>query len=404
MARFPALLFLSLLVASHTFTCTSTIRRVKIQSSSTWLTAKKNPGKTIAKRQEKSRGGFGKTDTSSGSKGSTKSREGDYSVFPALEPDVLATLVPQTSCSSSPGLLPEEIYQRINQIYGFPYFNFPQGSLSNQLSIQDMLLASNTEAQGMLDATSPSYERLSIDRLPSFDNIRVLHIDPLVLAVDDFFSDDEADRYVAMSTKTTATGDAPNNNQAMQARSPTVGKDAAAKAQRTSTTWYHHFENVPELMAKASRLLGLDKIDRFEEPQTVRYRRNEKFTWHLDALGPMENQPHLGGQRLATLLVYLTDLKDGEGGATLFRDLGGLRVQPKKGSALLFFPAAGGIPNTPFDIRTLHCGEAVSDDSSQDKWIAQLWLRASPYKPTAPPGNTHANAQEAIRKYCSRFA
>lgn len=164
-------------------------------------------------------------------------------------------------------------------------------------------------------------------------------------------------------------------------------------------------------MAKASRLLGLEGIDRFEEPQTVRYRRNEKFTWHLDALSPEEaNNPSGSGQRIATLLVYLTDVPAGSGGATMFRDLGGnngaedsqpLKVRPKKGSALLFFPSAGGIPGAPFDIRTLHCGEAVAEDAENEKWIAQLWLRQRGYEPTAPVGNSHGDASDEIGRYCT---
>lgn len=56
----------------------------------------------------------------------------------------------------------------------------------------------------------------------------------------------------------------------------------------------------------------------------LRYRRNEKFTWHLDALAPgAESAPSLGGQRTATLLVYLTNLSVSDGGATIFRDLSG---------------------------------------------------------------------------------
>jgi len=74
--------------------------------------------------------------------------------------------------------------------------------------------------------------------------------------------------------------------------------------------------------------------------------------------------------------------------------------RPKKGSALIFFPSAGGIPNTPFDIRTLHCGEVVSENAENEKWITQLWLRERGYKPTAPAGNEHANASDAIGKYC----
>ena len=76
------------------------------------------------------------------------------------------------------------------------------------------------------------------------------------------------------------------------------------------------------------------------------------------------------------------------------------KSRPKKGSALLFFPAAGGIPTAPFDIRTLHCGEAVAEDAEHEKWIAQLWLRQRQYNPTAPTGNTHENAFDAIVRYC----
>lgn len=75
--------------------------------------------------------------------------------------------------------------------------------------------------------------------------------------------------------------------------------------------------------------------------------------------------------------------------------------RPKKGSALLFFPAAGGIPNVPFDIRTLHCGEVVAEDASQDKWIAQLWLRKGTYTATAPKENNHEEASDAIADYCT---
>ena len=250
----------------------------------------------------------------------------------------------------------------------------------------------------------------------------------MVLAIDDFFTNEECDKYVQMSIDAEnqqQTTDVDNNNDASSSsslsesklpmllgQSQTIGKDSRSKAQRTSTTWFHYYSGVPELMAKASRLLGLTNIRRFEEPQTVRYRRNEKFTWHLDALSPEEvNKDGGAGQRVATLLVYLTDVPVGSGGATMFRDLGGngndgepLKVRPKKGSALLFFPSAGGIPGAPFDIRTLHCGEAVAEDAMDEKWIAQLWLRERGYVPTAPVGNCHEDASGEIGRYCELHA
>jgi len=391
-----------------------------------------------------------------------QSKPKDAAVYPDLEPQVLQSLVPPPRDGTeeqSGGVLSEEMYDRLEEIYGLEKFNFggegaiyksigvasagsdggdekvesaggstlfddilSGGATSQSNSALDDLLSSPSSppapislvANELLESgTTQNSSSFDLNSIPPFQKFRVLHTDPMVLAVDDFFTMEECDKYVRIS------GDAENNAQQrgdedltaeqnlqpmLIGQSQTVGKDSRSKAQRTSTTWFHHFEGVPELMAKASRLLGLEGIGRWEEPQTVRYRRGERFTWHLDALSPEEATSSSGaGQRVATLLVYLTDLSDEEGGATMFRDLGGdgpLKVRPKKGSALLFFPAAGGIPNAPFDIRTLHCGEAVAKDAANEKWIAQLWLRQRDYKPTAPAGNEHANAFDAIGKYC----
>jgi len=147
----------------------------------------------------------------------------------------------------------------------------------------------------------------------------------------------------------------------------------------------------------------------------IRYQQSEKFTWHLDALPPTQTEPSMGGQRLVTLLVYLTDIGTNVGGATAFRDLGSsthsnknddgryLKMVPQKGSALVFFPAAGGIPGSPIDVRTLHAGEALGEGAKDDKWIAQLWLRERVgYVPNAPKGNFHRDAVGAVEGFCGR--
>jgi len=297
--------------------------------------------------------------------------------------------------------------------------NGPANSLDELLSPASLISSPNlsTDDTSSLFPNIESNEQSSFDlnSLPPFQKFRVLHTDPMVLAIDEFFTSEECDKYVQISldseeqqqTALSSSEKDPNLQPLLLGQSQTVGKDSRSKAQRTSTTWFHYYEGVPELMAKASRLLGLEGIERWEEPQTVRYRRNEKFTWHLDALSPEEaTNPSGAGQRVATLLVYLTELTKENGGATMFRDLVGgngsppLKMRPKKGSALLFFPAAGGIPNAPFDIRTLHCGEVVAEDSEQEKWIAQLWLRQRKYSPTAPVGNIHGDATSAIGRYC----
>jgi len=359
-------------------------------------------------------------------------------------------------------VLSEEMYDRLEEIYGLGKFNFGgEGAIYKSIgvadddgdekeedgdsgsSLFDDILSgagtgssqSNSALDGLLSSpsapislasnevvessTTQSSSSFDLNSIPPFQKFRVLHTDPMVLAIDDFLTMEECDQYVQVSLDSEKKNqqqqpggedpsDAANNQNPLQplllGQSQTVGKDSRSKAQRTSTTWFHHYQGVSELMAKASRLLGLQGINRWEEPQTVRYRKGERFTWHLDALSPEEATSASGaGQRVATLLVYLTDLMEEEGGATMFRDLGGdgpLKVRPKKGSALLFFPAAGGIPNAPYDIRTLHCGEAVAEDAANEKWIAQLWLRERDYKPTAPAGNEHGNAEDAIGEYC----
>jgi hypothetical protein len=386
--------------------------------------------------------GFGTVVEKKGPK--KKNENDDYAAFPALQDTVKNTLIPSTAEDQENARdLPNQLYDRLGQIYGYTNFNFPSGWFDDEqdeiekeesTSFNDLLTSGNSNSNpssvgsdfgdllkpkndfsdliasasgGTIeggDASKTLSKQLPIEKLPPFSKFRVLHVDPMVLAIDDFFTDEECDEYVekcANPKKRTVSNDMP-----MMSRSKTVGKDSLAEAQRTSTTWFHHFKSVPALMAKASRLLGLRTIDRWEEPQTVRYQPQEKFTWHLDALAPSDSLNEMGGQRVATLLVYLTDLGPNLGGSTLFRDLGStegefLKVQPKKGSALLFFPAAGGIPETPFDIRTLHAGEAVASDSSEDKWIAQMWLRENDsYKPSAPPGNSHAMASETIEEYC----
>lgn len=380
-------------------------RTILIRPQSALNAKKKAKGKSGSAKVSQ---GFGAATTT------TTKKDDDFKNFPRLDPEVMQTIIPSTPVLfHEAGGLPDQVYDHLSQVYGFDNFNHRKNEQLDEgkstesnptLSLEDLLVSPKPDLSSPLGSesssqnsdlkdlislatggdsnainssandppVSPQNLQTVLSGLPPFTKFRVLHFDPLVLSIDDFFTEEECDKYIDMSS-------GGSSDKILQSRSPTVGKDKKSMSQRTSTTWYHFYSGVPELMAKSTKLLGLDNIGRWEEPQTVRYRRTEKFTWHLDALGPNENRPNKGGQRVATLLVYLSDLSADEGGSTLFRDLKApegerLAVTPKKGSALLFFPAAGGIPNTPFDIRTLHSGEAVAKEAEHDKWIAQLWL------------------------------
>jgi len=235
--------------------------------------------------------------------------------------------------------------------------------------------------------------------LPGLDlawpGLRVLHLDPPVLIADNFFSDAECDAYTELQNA--------KATDAHKLEQSATFSGATAQA-RTSTTWFVAYQRVGHLLAKASALLGVDDIARFEEPQLVRYAPGQYFNWHYDAVPPtlLTN----GGQRLCTLLVYLNDVP--EGGRTSFRDLraGGtdetgrplrLMVAPKKGRVIIFCPAAAadGAP----DDRTLHAGEPTAQ--GEDKWIAQLWLHESPYAPNVPDGSSQAEALPAVLAFAA---
>ena len=74
-----------------------------------------------------------------------------------------------------------------------------------------------------------------------------------------------------------------------------------------------------------------------------------------------------------------------------------LVVQPWRPRALLFFPSrADGSP----DERTLHAGEPAA--AGEEKWVAQLWLHESAYKPTVPRESSHEAAEALVLAAATR--
>ena len=222
--------------------------------------------------------------------------------------------------------------------------------------------------------------------------LRLLHRSPPVLAIDNFFTDEECDEYIALSSQ-----DETNGDGALMVDSKTFSLSLAT---RTSTTWFLHYRQVPTLLAKTSRLLDNLPIERIEEPQLVRYKTGEQFSYHYDAL-PDEELDRNGGNRVATLLVYLRTIDENRGGATEFRDLrdgsgNTLSMRPTKGSALLFFPT---FANGRADDRTLHKGEIAVDE----KMIGQIWVHQGKYNPAVPEGNSHLLALDAVAEKRREF-
>ena len=109
--------------------------------------------------------------------------------------------------------------------------------------------------------------------------------------------------------------------------------------------------------------------------QVLRYGTGGEYQPHYDYFLP--SQPggvetlRRGGQRVATLIVYLNEPE--EGGETIF-PIAKISVTPKKGSAVLFYNVTeDGVE----DEKSFHGGAPVIKG---EKWIVTKWVRTNTFR------------------------
>ncbi|KAG6542532.1 hypothetical protein Mapa_016003 [Marchantia paleacea] len=123
-----------------------------------------------------------------------------------------------------------------------------------------------------------------------------------------------------------------------------------------------------------------------EAIQVLRYEYGQKYEPHFDYFQDKYNQV-LGGHRVATVLMYLSDVI--KGGETVFpsaetkqfkddtwSECGkrGIGVKPKKGDALLFYSLH---PDGSPDESSLHAGCPVIEG---EKWSATKWIHVGSFE------------------------
>ncbi|KAI3519139.1 hypothetical protein L1887_08166 [Cichorium endivia] len=129
-------------------------------------------------------------------------------------------------------------------------------------------------------------------------------------------------------------------------------------------------------------------VEHGEGLQVLHYEVGQKYEPHRDYFADEFNIKN-GGQRMATVLMYLSDVE--EGGETVFPQAKGnisavpwwnelsecgkegLSVKPKMGDALLFWSMTPAAIIDPF---SLHGGCPVIKG---DKWSSTKWIRVNPY-------------------------
>ena len=123
------------------------------------------------------------------------------------------------------------------------------------------------------------------------------------------------------------------------------------------------------LRSRIARIVGTPPAA-LETSQVLHYGPGERFAPHYDFLDPavpgLAAQAAQGGQRIATVLVYLNG--GYSGGETAFPRVG-LRHRGAPGDALMF---ANVDRESRVDPLTLHAGEAPREG---EKWVFSQWIR-----------------------------
>ena len=148
------------------------------------------------------------------------------------------------------------------------------------------------------------------------------------------------------------------------------------EARTSRGTHFERGENdlVRKIEARIAELTSLP-VENGEPIQILHYLPGAEYKPHFDYFDPKltgnEKVLAMGGQRVATIVMYLNDVESG--GSTVFPEVG-LDVLPHKGNAVFF---AYSSERGELDSRTLHGGSPVT---SGEKWIATKWIRVGPYR------------------------
>ena len=198
-------------------------------------------------------------------------------------------------------------------------------------------------------------------------SIRFALADPNVALLDGLLSPDECARLIR-----TACGKLQRSEVVDRAS----GATAISGVRTSEGTHFGIGENevVDRLERRIAALTGT-RVEQGEPLQVLHYRPGGEYLAHHDYFDPADpgSAAHLriGGQRIASVVVYLADVE--LGGETVFPDIG-LSIRPRAGSAAYFeyFNRLGQV-----DSRCRHAGAPVARG---EKWVATNWLGQSDYR------------------------
>lgn len=245
--------------------------------------------------------------------------------------------------------------------------------------------------------------------------MKVLSLSPRVFDIFNYFTRDESDGIVEKAK-------AEKSDSHKIKRSSTGASGYNINTRRTSESGFDtHGKTAQAVKRRCFQVLGFDEYieSHSDGLQILRYNQTKAYTAHMDWIDDDGKQDHnydsagKGGNRFATILLYMTDLKPEDGGETVFikgKPLGdnptpykqalkelrlskhaklfkrdsweekmvatcrsSLAVNPNSARAVLFYSQ---LPNGEPDPASLHGGCPVVTD--EPKWAANLWVWNTP--------------------------
>jgi len=249
-------------------------------------------------------------------------------------------------------------------------------------------------------------------------SLEVLSVEPRVFEIYNFFDKEESDQIIKRAK-------AETSETHRMKRSTTGASSNSVFQKRTSDSGFDtHGSTAQKVKRRCMSALGFDKYEEGHTDglQVLRYNLTKAYVPHMDYLSDNSKQArhdydsaHLGGNRYATILLYMSDLEEGDGGETVFakgwpadvpveerkrtkdairelRESGDstllkegsweeemvaqcrsrLAVRPNSARAVLFYSMH---PNGVEDKMSLHGGCPVLKG---EKWAANLWVWNTP--------------------------
>ena len=180
--------------------------------------------------------------------------------------------------------------------------------------------------------------------------------------IDNFITADNCDELVQMAKNRFVASTVYSTN------SGTVDRSSRS----SSCAYFKRGENelIKSIEDKVASSLKIS-LDQIEPLQIVKYEKGQEYKYHHDYFGSQTDQ--LQNQRVYSILVYLNDLDEIDGGSTHF-PLYKIRTYPYKGRAVGWNNLN---PDGKENSLTLHAGEPILSDKV--KYVLTIWTRQSNY-------------------------